>query len=135
MFGVSIPNIRATCIKNYPSMRASPIIGSAQIPLAIAGPVKINGDYAKGEYPVLLATTEGAVTESVSRGCKVINESGGANTQIRESKVGITRAPGIKARGIREAESAGEWINGHYAELKRAGEETDPSLEITAIEV
>ena len=73
---IKIPNIKNTCINQYPSMPASPTLGSFQIPATIAGPVKMNGDYAKGETYVVLGTTEGALTESVYRSFKMINMNG-----------------------------------------------------------
>ena len=42
------------------------MIGATQIPLGVAGAVKINGDYAKGDFYVPFATTEGALLASVN---------------------------------------------------------------------
>src|SRR3990170_818772 len=36
-------------------------IGATQIPLGFAGDLKVNGNYVKGNYPILLATTEGCL--------------------------------------------------------------------------
>lgn len=36
-------------------------IGAAQIPIGVAGPLRIIGDYANGLYYIPLATTEGAL--------------------------------------------------------------------------
>ena len=62
------------------------MIGSVQLPLGIAGPVKVNGEFARGDFYLPLATTEGALVASVNRGCKVINESGGADTLILKNE-------------------------------------------------
>ena len=37
-------------------------IGAVQIPLGVAGPITINGEYAKGDFYLPLATTEGALS-------------------------------------------------------------------------
>ena len=58
------------------------MIGAAQIPLGIAGSLKVNGEFAKGDFFIPLATTEGALVASVNRGCSVINKSGGASAVI-----------------------------------------------------
>ncbi|MEO2240530.1 MAG: 3-hydroxy-3-methylglutaryl-CoA reductase, partial [Euryarchaeota archaeon] len=55
------------------------MIGAVQIPVGIAGPLRVRGEYADGEYYVPLATTEGALVASVNRGCSAITESGGAH--------------------------------------------------------
>ena len=47
-------------------------IGIVQMPVGVAGPVLINGEHAKGEFYVPLATTEGTLVASYSRGMRVI---------------------------------------------------------------
>lgn len=54
------------------------LIGATQIPLGVAGPILINGEQAHGEFIIPMATTEGALVASVSRGCKAISLAGGA---------------------------------------------------------
>ena len=57
-------------------------IGVTQVPLGISGPIKINGEYAKGNFYVPLATTEGALVASVNRGMNAITASGGCSVRI-----------------------------------------------------
>lgn len=97
-------------------------IGAIQIPVGIAGPLKVNGDYAKGEFYVPLATTEGALLASVNRGCSVIAEAGGVTTKIIDDK--MTRAPVIKAKSVIDALEIKAWIEGNFKELKKAAEVT-----------
>jgi hydroxymethylglutaryl-CoA reductase (NADPH) len=97
-------------------------IGVIQIPLGIAGPLKVNGDYANGEFYVPLATSEGALVASVNRGFSVIYESGGAITKIIDDK--MTRAPVLKAKSVTNAIEIKAWINEHFSELKKAAEVT-----------
>jgi len=58
------------------------MIGAVQVPLGIAGPIHVKGEYANGDYYLPLATTEGALVASVNRGCTVIKEGGGAVVRI-----------------------------------------------------
>lgn len=76
-------------------------IGAAQIPLGVAGPITINGEYAKGDFFLPLATTEGALVASVNRGCSVCRASGGVTVAILQDE--MTRAPVLKAKDLREA--------------------------------
>src|SRR3989344_4887870 len=56
------------------------MIGGAQLPIGVAGPLKINGESFNGQVYIPLATTEGALVASVNRGCKAITESGGVTS-------------------------------------------------------
>ena len=67
-------------------------VGTARIPVGIAGPVQVNGDEAQGEFHIPMATTEGTLVASTSRGMKVINESGGVRVSVVQNG-GIQRAP------------------------------------------
>jgi hydroxymethylglutaryl-CoA reductase (NADPH) len=66
-------------------------IGVAQVPVGLAGPLKINGEYAQGDFLIPLATTEGALVASYNRGMKIISDSGGANARILkdENYIGV----------------------------------------------
>ena len=97
-------------------------IGVIQIPLGIAGPLKVNGEHAKGEFYVPLATSEGALIASVNRGFSVISQSGGATTRILDDK--MTRAPVLKAKSVTDALKIKAWINENFKELKKAAEVT-----------
>lgn len=66
-------------------------IGAAMLPLGVAGPVRINGQYANGDYYLPLATNEAALIGGISRGIKAINMSGGVNTVVTYD--GMTRTP------------------------------------------
>jgi hydroxymethylglutaryl-CoA reductase (NADPH) len=57
-------------------------IGAAQIPLGVAGPLRIDGMHANGTFYVPLATTEGALVRSYERGMAALTRAGGATTQL-----------------------------------------------------
>lgn len=97
-------------------------IGAIQIPLGIAGPLKIEGDYARGEYYIPLATTEGALVASVNRGCKALTLSGGVKTKILFD--GMTRAPLFWTPNIEEAIRLTNWVEEKFADIKRVAEST-----------
>ncbi|MBU0756965.1 MAG: hydroxymethylglutaryl-CoA reductase [Nanoarchaeota archaeon] len=108
------------------------MIGTVQVPLGIAGPVRINGDYAKGDFFVPIATTEGALTASINRGCSVLNSSGGASVRI--TKIGQTRSAMF---AITKSERINEfiaWADDNFSELKREAEKESKFLRLKKIE-
>lgn len=76
-------------------------VGGAVIPLGVAGPVRIDGVAARGEYHIPCATNEAALVAGLNRGMKVINRAGGIRTIVTRDT--MTRAPLLEAPGIVEA--------------------------------
>ena len=50
-------------------------IGTVKVPLGVAGPLRVNGKFASGDYFVPLATTEAALVASYHRGALLISEA------------------------------------------------------------
>lgn len=97
-------------------------IGAVQVPVGIAGPVKVKGSSADGDYPLFLATTEGALVASVNRGCSCINKAGGATAAIIRDE--MTRAPVFRAKSVTEAVKFVSWVNENYSKVKAEAEST-----------
>ncbi len=102
------------------------LIGAAQVPMGVAGPVEVKGSYAEGAYYIPLATTEGALVASVNRGCTAINRSGGAVSFVMHD--GMARAPVLRARNIAHAREALEFMNNNRSKLKEIAESTSRYL-------
>ena len=49
--------------------------GVAQVPIGFAGPLRVNGEQAQGEFYVPLATTEGTLVASYNRGMRLTHEA------------------------------------------------------------
>ncbi|MCD6522251.1 MAG: hydroxymethylglutaryl-CoA reductase (NADPH) [Candidatus Diapherotrites archaeon] len=130
----NLPNIGTYSIDVERAMKKNVenMIGVAQVPMGVAGPVKIHGRYAKGMFYIPLATTEGALVASVSRGCKAINESGGADTFVLDNK--MTRAPVFRADSIKKAHKFVEWVGKHFEEIKKETEKGSRFLKLRHIE-
>lgn len=66
-------------------------IGVMRMPLGIAGPLRVNGLSAQGDYWVPLATTEAALVASYHRGCRVLTAAGGCSAMVLYES--LSRAP------------------------------------------
>lgn len=98
------------------------MIGAVQVPVGFVGPLRVNGDEARGEFLVPLATTEGALLASVNRGCSAISAAGGAASIVVKDE--MTRAPVFRVKDARHAVQAGKWVEGNFQKLKEAAEAT-----------
>ncbi len=98
------------------------MIGAVQVPLGVAGPLRVKGEYATGSYYLPLATTEGALVASVNRGCALVTRAGGADVRILRD--GMTRAPVFAARDIVHAHETVTWVEEHEEEIREAAEST-----------
>jgi hydroxymethylglutaryl-CoA reductase (NADPH) len=107
------------------------MIGTIQVPLGVAGPVLVQGEYAKGKFYLPLATTEGALIASVNRGCSAITKAGGAEVRILHD--GMTRAPVFAAESVIHAKRVTDWVTQHYEELRVAAESTTSHGKLTDI--
>ena len=96
--------------------------GVAQVPIGIAGPLLINGEHAKGEFYIPLATSEGTLVASYNRGMKIITESGGVTVTICDDS--MQRAPVFLFDNAREAREFGKWIEENFEEIKKVAEST-----------
>ncbi|MFN8036854.1 MAG: hydroxymethylglutaryl-CoA reductase [Acidimicrobiia bacterium] len=96
--------------------------GVAQVPLGLAGPLRVNGEHAHGEFLIPMATAEGTLVASYNRGMKVLNESGGAFVTVVDDC--MQRAPVFIFESAREARDFKHWVDDHLAEIAAAGEAT-----------
>ncbi|KAF8624230.1 hypothetical protein AX15_005993 [Amanita polypyramis BW_CC] len=96
------------------------VVGYIPIPLGIAGPLKVDGTM----YPIPMATAEGTLVASTSRGCKALNAGGGVTTVLTQDA--MTRGPAIDFPSISRAAEAKAWIASDegYATIKEAFEST-----------
>lgn len=97
-------------------------IGIVQMPVGVAGPVQVNGEHANGLFYVPLATTEGTLVASYSRGMRVINECGGVKTTVVEQF--MQRAPAFIFADAREARDFGAWVDENFDKIAAKAEST-----------
>ena len=90
-------NVHGACCEN--------VIGYMPIPVGVAGPFVIDGQ----TYYIPMATTEGVLVASTSRGCKAINAAGGATTVLTGD--GMTRGPCVGFQTLARAGAAKLWLD------------------------
>ena len=83
-------------------------IGFAQVPIGLAGPLLLNGSAGKSEHWIPMATTEGALVASYSRGIKACSVSGGITARTIDNRV--QRSPYFEFETLVEAITFGKWI-------------------------
>ena len=99
--------------------------GVAQVPLGFAGPLRVNGEHAKGEFLIPLATTEGTLVASYNRGMKVLNLCGGVTCTVQGDQ--MQRAPVFAFASAREALAFRKWVDERLEDLRREAEATTGS--------
>ena len=97
-------------------------IGTVRVPVGLAGPLRVNGVHALGDYYVPLATTEAALVASYSRGALAITESGGCSCAVLNE--GVTRAPGFAFETLADAVTFVAWASMSFEGIKQAAAQT-----------
>lgn len=110
------------------------LIGATQIPLGVAGPLLIK-DITHNPSPIThnpfyipLATTEGALVASVSRGCKAVSENGGVTVAIEE--MGISRSPIFKTDGIEHCRKVIKFVTENFEKIAYVCQKTSHHLKL-----
>lgn len=95
--GYDYAQVMGACCEN--------VVGFMPLPLGIAGPLLIDGQMT----PIPMATTEGTLVASTSRGCKALNAAGGVTTVLTQDA--MTRGPAVEFSTITQAAKAKRWID------------------------
>ncbi len=129
--GVELPHLAGAPVESTSAAgNVEGMVGYAQVPVGIAGPLVLRGDFA-GSYTVPFATTEGTMVASYQRGMKVIAESGGA--VVRVLREGYALFPLLAYAEVDEAVAAGEWVDAHREWLATVPEGTTMHGKVTEI--
>jgi hydroxymethylglutaryl-CoA reductase (NADPH) len=108
------------------------LIGAAQIPLGVAGPLHVHGEHARGEFYVPLATTEGTLVASYNRGMKVIAESGGVKCAVVGDN--MQRAPVFEFEDAATARRFADWLVAHMEAIREVCAESDRFVSLKHID-
>lgn len=108
------------------------LIGSVEIPLGIAGPLEVSGDFANGKYYIPLATSEGALVASANRGCSIVSKAGGV--KVISEYVGITRGPIFKTKSLSQVKNIVKYLKENVSDLKDLVKSRENHLKLLSIE-
>ncbi|HEV8293079.1 MAG TPA: hydroxymethylglutaryl-CoA reductase [Tepidisphaeraceae bacterium] len=108
--------------KNVYEHNIENFIGTVKVPVGLAGPLRINGLCAHGDFYLPLATTEAALVASYSRGCQIITEAGGCTAMLLNE--GLSRAPGFVFKDLKEAGSFLIWVINQLDAFRKVAEAT-----------
>ena len=98
------------------------MLGAAQVPMGVVGPIRVDGGAVDGERFLPMATTEGALVASVNRGCAAIRAADGAIARVLKNA--MTRAPVFRVADVGEAGEVAAWVREHVDALAEAAEST-----------
>jgi hydroxymethylglutaryl-CoA reductase (NADPH) len=107
-------------------------VGVAQVPIGLAGPLRVNGEHAQGEFLIPLATTEGTLVASYNRGMKVLNLSGGVTCTVIGDA--MQRAPVFVFDSAREAREFASWIDENLSPIREQAEATSSVAKLLYID-
>ncbi len=96
--------------------------GVAQVPIGVAGPLRVLGEHAQGDYYVPLATTEGTLVASYNRGMRLLTEAGGVTATVTDDR--MQRAPVFVLDNAAAARDFSGWVDAHLDEIRAAAEQT-----------
>jgi hydroxymethylglutaryl-CoA reductase (NADPH) len=98
------------------------MLGAAQVPMGVVGPITVDGEAAEPRTYLPLATTEGALVASVNRGCAAIRAADGATARVLKNA--MTRAPVFRVADVAAASETAAWVRDNVDRLADAAETT-----------
>lgn len=90
-------------------------IGTVNIPVGLAGPLRIHGHAGTTDYRVPLATTEAALVASYNRGANLLTAAGGCSACVVEEAV--SRTPVFVFDRLADAKTFADFIDTHSDSL------------------
>lgn len=125
---ISSSSIKAETMKGnieYP-------IGVCQVPLGLVGPLAVDGEYARGEFYVPMATTEGALLLDYQLGAALITSCGGAKAKVLKDQIHIS--PLFYVDDVDDADNFIDWIRENFTRIKTKAQSTTNHGELLLIE-
>ncbi len=97
-------------------------IGTAKLPIGLAGPLRVQGLFARGDYYVPMATSEAALVASCTRGAQTLSEAGGCTSVVINE--GVSRSPVFIFDSLRDCGRFVLWVSEQMAAIRGEAEST-----------
>ena len=97
-------------------------VGFLNMPMAVVGPLLLDGVYAKGEFCVPICTLEGTLAMSMNRGMYASLTSGG--TKVKHFRQELSRAPVFIFNNLDESANFQIWVSSNEAQIIEIAEST-----------
>jgi hydroxymethylglutaryl-CoA reductase (NADPH) len=97
-------------------------IGAVQVPVGLAGPLRVNGSHARGDFYIPMATLEPTLIATYSRGAQTISLAGGCTAVLLDE--GVIRSPGYEFESLVDSVEFAHWIAAHEEEIRGVAEGT-----------
>lgn len=108
------------------------LIGSVEVPVGLAGPLHFNGEAARGLIYAPIATTEGALVASATRGAIALSRAGGVSTRVIRQQ--MTRVPLFVFSDVHGAVRFGRFVEEHTPELCDQAQRVSSHARLVAVE-
>jgi len=106
--------------------------GVAQVPVGLAGPLNIHGEYAQGDFLIPMATTEGTLVASYNRGMKILNLCNGVKCTVIGDA--MQRAPVFVFQDALSAREFSKWVQANLDKIREQAEMTSHIAKLTDID-
>ncbi|MGW7531290.1 phosphotransferase [Amycolatopsis sp. NPDC054798] len=93
------------------------LVGAVEVPVGIAGPLVFHGQNVTGPVLAPMATTEGAVVASASRGARAVSLGGGVTTRVVGQR--MIRSPMFLFDRVSNAHRFAEHLDNRWDDLAR----------------
>ncbi|MEO0587507.1 MAG: 3-hydroxy-3-methylglutaryl-CoA reductase, partial [Planctomycetota bacterium] len=97
-------------------------IGTIELPVGLAGPLRVNGVHASGDYYVPMATTEAALVASCTRGAHLITKAGGCAAAVLNE--GVSRAPAFVFDTLADVGRFADWLTREFDSVRDVAQGT-----------
>jgi NADP-dependent 3-hydroxy-3-methylglutaryl-CoA reductase len=108
------------------------LIGGVEVPVGVAGPLRLDGAAARGTFFLPVATTEGALVSSATRGASALNASGGVQARVLGRQ--MTRAPLFAFGSFAAAGAFCGWLAGRVEVLQERTRDVSRHARLVAVQ-